>query len=144
MKPKKAQKILKKLDVYLSMLEIKQPFLTPLTFQQRLDFREYAKSLLIKEKKKEQPTFTQPKEVGEKAIYNSFPRIERVRKKGIDFTLYYYSNNKVDVSFSKKENCCNCINIDSGFVVNSVDVLQVNKEKGIDWVQIGNKLIFIH
>lgn len=150
MKPKKVKRILSQFEHYLKG---QNSFGIGLNENQRNNFIKYAKRVLDKENKKvspnldiealkgfTEPTFTQPKEVGCNALYNRLPRIERIRKKDIDFTLYYYSNNKVDVSFTKKDTSCTYIDIDNGFIVNSVDVLNVKRQKWANWFQNGNRL----
>lgn len=178
MKPKKAQKILKEFDFFLKNQKGEQPFFMGLSDNQRKNFIEYAKGLLAKQNKKVSPnleslksailtgdgsknkhilkdeiTFTQPKEVGEKAISNGIYIIKItpffiVDGKASGF-IYYKNNNGCDIHIDK--GICNArIPIDSNFII---EKLFINNDSIIRligdavvlsnkaWCQEGNMLV---
>ncbi len=89
---------------------------------------------------KDEPTFTQPKEVGFSALYNGVIRVVNFNEKGISGTQFY-GVEKVDVYINNAECSGVILDILDGYIVNNLVVFNEIKKISEDWVQHSNKLI---
>ena len=89
---------------------------------------------------KDEPTFTQPKEVGFSALYNGVIRVVNFNEKGISGTQFY-GDEKVDVYINNAECSGVILDILDGYIVNNLVVFNEIKKISEDWVQHSNKLI---
>ena len=165
MKQKKLNRILSQFEHFLKG---QNSFGIGLNENQRKDFIKYAKIVLDKKNKKEKPTFTQPKEVVEKAISYEFtekgffngktkePNVTVLKTTGLSVDtekakgiIYYQSNGTCDVYIDEMYSKSIVIHIEDNFVAENVTLFKKRLHKIVNcssildkhYVQFGNRLI---